>query len=274
MLRWWIAAIGIPATLILAPLGAEEHTIVTTIRQVTSSPDRYSDRPVRIIGRFGGRVAPPDMPRLQPLNRTRWDFLLKWDDAAVWVSGFRPAGRDFDLDPLSPADSIAGRWLDVTGTVRIRRTAKAATCAAAASCAQIWIEATDMHLAAPPFDIVLQTALQPRVPGPRIVFHDPIADETGVARATAVRLQFSRAMAAETFSERVRVSYGPHRTLNAPPIPPFTAVYHDDTRGLELRFERPLAPAHTVVVELLEGVRAADGRQLDPWTLTFTTGGN
>ena len=36
-------------------------------------------------------------------------------DGAVWVSGLRPKGKDFDLDPVARVDT--GRWLEVTGTV-------------------------------------------------------------------------------------------------------------------------------------------------------------
>jgi Bacterial Ig-like domain len=270
MLRAGIATGGVTA-LLLTCLAAEEPTIVTTIRAVTSAPERYSNRPVRLTGRFGGRVVAPPERSVRPPKRTRWDFLLKWDDAAVWVSGLRPVGRDFDLDPLSAADARAGRWLDVTGTVRVKNRAERTSCAAA-RCTEIWIEATDMHLAAPPWGILLQAVLQPRAAAPQIVFNDPIADEVGVARSTPVRIQFSRAMNGESFSGRVRVSYASPRALGASPVPPFTAVYQADTRGLELRFTALLHPMEIVKVEVLEGVAAADGHKLAPWTLTFRTG--
>jgi hypothetical protein len=258
-----------------APVGADEHPTVTTIRAVTASPDQYFNRTVRLTGRFSGRSPWQDAPSiLKPLNRSRWDFLLKWDDAAVWVSGLRPVGRDFDLDPLSPADSRTGRWLSVTGTVRLDKRANDKGCRPPARCRRVWIQASDLRLAAPPWGIALQTALQPGVPAPQVVFHDPILDETQVSTTAPVRLQFSRHMAGETFSERVRVSYAGHRSLSAAAIPAFTAVYHDDTRALEIRFTAPLDRYQAVKVELLEGIRAADGRKLEPWCLTFTTGAN
>ena len=79
-------------------------------------------------------------------------------------------------------------------------------------------------------------------------------------------------MAGETFSERVRVSYTSPRPLGGAGVPPFTAVYLDDRRGLEIRFVAPLAGGEAVKVELLDGIRARDGRQLARRTaLTFTT---
>jgi hypothetical protein len=136
----------------------------------------------------------------------------------------------------------------------------------------VWIEASDLHLAAPDSAPPVTSGGSRDAATPLVVFHDPVADETGVSRATSIRLQFSRRMAAESFSERVRISYGPARRLSAPPVPTFSAGYDEDRRGLEIRFDAPLDAGETVTVELLEGIRAADGRRLEPWVLTFRTG--
>lgn len=256
----------------LASLSAGELPTATTIRAVTTSPERFSNRPVRLKGRFAGRPAAPDgSPLLQPLNRTRWDFVLEANDGAVWVSGRRPVGRDFDLDPRTASASDSGRWLDVTGTVRVN--GSDGRCRTGSSCPRVWIEASDLHLAAAPDSAPPVTSGGSRAAAmPQVVFHDPIADETGVSRATSIRLQFSRRMAAESFSGRVRISYGPARSLRAPPVPTFSASYDEDRRGLEIRFDAPLDAGEMVKVELLEGIRAADGRRLEPWVLTFRTG--
>ena len=44
------------------------------------------------------------------------------------------------------------------------------------------------------------------------------------------------------------------------------------TRGIELKFSKPLERFQTVKVEFLEGIVALGGDALRPWTLTFTTG--
>ena len=108
---------------------------------------------------------------------------------------------------------------------------------------------------------------------PTVVFNDPVADERDVPRSTTVRMQFSRPMIAETFSERIRVSYCSPRQLAALPIPRFSAVYRKDTRSIELRFDAPLDGNQTVKVELTEGIEAVNGGMLPAWTFTFTTGG-
>jgi hypothetical protein len=266
MIQRSIAAAAVSATLVLVPLDAGEQPTVTTIGAVTSFPDRFCDRPVRLTGRYSGRGASTSI--LQPLRRGRWDFVLRGEDAAVWVTGLRPVGRDFDLDPRAAPDSETNRWLTVTGTVRTRR-GKAAC--GAYGCPQVWIEASDMQMVAPPLGAALQTVMRPAGTPPTIVFHDPLREETDVPRTTAVRFQFSRRMAADTFSERVRASYASLRSVSAGSIPAFSALYHDDTRGLEIRFAAPLDRGQRVKIELLDGIRAADGRKFEPWVLTFTT---
>jgi hypothetical protein len=267
MLRRLTGILAVPATITLT-LTAFEQPAATTIRAVTTAPDQYANRPVTLTGLFRGRSSGGDRP-VQPLNRSRWDFLLKSnDDALVWVSGVRPAWWDFDLDPRSVADAASGHWLEVTGTVRVRHSRQEC----GTPCSQVWIEASDLRPAAPAV-AELPSLLRPAVYPPAVVFNDPITDERDVSRSTTVRLQFSRQMMAQTFSEHVRVSYGSPRAIAAPPIPGFSAVYQDETRSLELTFARPLDPYAIVTVELLEGITAMSGRALAPWRLTFTTGG-
>lgn len=268
MLRQLIGVLVVPATLTLTLTAFEQQPAITAIRAITTAPDQYANRPVTLIGRFRGRASGDDLV-VPPLNRSRWDFLLKSDDdALVWVSGLRPTWWDFDLDPRSAVDSTAGRWLKVTGTVRVSR---AQTRCVSPACARVWIEASDVRAAARPLDR-FEPLFRPPVQAPTVVFNDPIADERDVPRSTTVRLQFSRQMIAETFSEHVRVSYCSPRQISALPIPKFTAVYRNGTRSLELEFLAPLSQYETVKVELLEGITAVNGRLLAPWAFTFTTG--
>jgi hypothetical protein len=91
-----------------------------------------------------------------------------------------------------------------------------------------------------------------------------------------VRVQFSRDMDARSFKDRIRVSYPPATAPAAgasPAEPPTFAFSYDvGTRGIQLKFTRPLERFQTVKIELLEGITAVGGDPLRPWTLTFTTG--
>ena len=267
------SAIGlISATVLLGPIAAFGQSRATTsLRALTATPELYANRAVTVTGRFRGRVRSKEsISSLPPPNRSRWDFLLNAEDSAVWISGIRPAGWDFDLDPLSPSDARTGAWLEVTGTVRLaQRTTRA--CRATHDCRNVWIEATDLRVAqAPPFDVPgrrRRSAIQ----SPVVVFNDPINDEAGVAPSTAVRLQFSTPMIPETFSERIRIAYSSAQSLAAPLIPRFTAIYSEATRSLAITFVSPLASHQTVRVELLEGIVAANGRPFEPWAFVFST---
>ena len=269
MLRRWTAILGFTGSLFTPALAAAQPA-ATTISAITSAPERYADRPVTLTGRFRGRSALAEANAV-PLKRSRWDFLLKEDGATVWVSGLRPAGWDFDLDPASADDSRAGRWLEVTGTVRVRGR-HGERCSSPAACRHVWIEASDLRQASPPRESDGGGASRPAVSPPALVFHDPIDDETDVPRTGAVRLQFSRQMVAATFSERVVVSYASVRGLSAPPIPKFSAIYQEASRSLLITFAEPLDSCRTVLVELRDGIAAVNGRLLAPAGFTFTTG--
>jgi hypothetical protein len=228
-----------------------------TLRAIALSPDDYGDREITVTGRFRGRNLYGDLPN--PINRSKWDFVLQSADAAVWVSGVRPRGKGFDLDPGARVDT--GRWLQVTGTVRTQGSA-------------VWIEAARMELSTPPSETPIEVAVPPppRPPPPTVVFSAPVSDEANVERETTVRIQFSWDMDGETFRDRVRVTYVPP-PQGVPPAPPaFTAAYSEGNRALQIRFAGALERFQQVKVELLEGIQSVDGQPLQPWTLIFTTG--
>lgn len=263
-------AIGlITGTVLFGPIAAiGQSRPMTSLRALTATPERYANRAVTVTGRFRGRVPPNDgFPPLHPPNRSRWDFLLNAEDSAVWVSGIRPAGWDFDFDPLSPSDVRTGAWLEVTGTVRVAR-----PCRAIRDCGSVWIEATDLCAAQAPSSDSPERRRRSAIQPPIVVFNDPITDEARVAPSTAIRLQFSTPMIAETFSERIRIAYSSAQSLTAPLIPRFTAIYSDPTRSLAITFASPLASRQTVRVELLEGIVAANGRPFPAWGYVFSTG--
>ncbi len=114
----------------------------------------------------------------------------------------------------------------------------------------------------------------PAEPPPAVVFSTPVPSETDVDSAAIVRVQFSRDMDARSFKDHVRVSYQPApgaaEPAGAPPT--FAFAYNVGTRGIELKFSKPLERFQTVKVELLEGIKALGGDPLQPWSLTFTTG--
>ena len=275
MRRASTGAVAVLAVAALTGAGADarrlsEEPIVTTIAAITDAPETYKNRSVAVAGRFRGRAQPESASLLPPLDRGRWDFVLQSPQGAIWVSGLRPRGRSFDLDPLSTVDARVGRWLQVTGRVHVTADGQR-NCKPVSHCTQIWIRATAIQAATSweETNIVV-----PRVAGPppQVVFNDPIVEETNVPRSTAVRVQFSEDMDAATFEGRVRVSYVPRADRVTPAAPRFTTTYNDGNKALEVRFAAPLERFQEVRVELLDGIAARDGQKLAPWAFTFTTG--
>jgi hypothetical protein len=231
-----------------------------TLRTITLAPERYENRSASISGRFRGRNILGDIATPIP-TPGKWDFVLQSADAALWISGLRPRGRGFELDPGARVDT--GRWVQVTGTVR-------------RDGSRVWIEAREIQLASPPEETAVEIAVPatPAEPPPTVVFSTPVPEETEVEAGAVVRVQFSRDMEARSFKDRIRVSYQPPPQTATPPpaAPPFAFGYNVGTRGIELKFSKPLERFQTVKVELMDGITAIGGDPLRPWNLTFTTG--
>ena len=189
------------------------------------------------------------------------------DDAAVWVSGIRPAGWDFDLDPRSAADASRGPWLEVTGTFRVERRARpvrpprSRSGSRPATCV-----APRRRQIAPLFAATGQRRRR------RWSFRIPIPGEDDVPRETAVRLQFSRAILPETLSEHIRRLVrvaAPARRSADPAV--HGALRSTTPRSITLSFVEPLAPLSAVRIELLPGIAGANGLAVAPSGYTFTT---
>jgi hypothetical protein len=235
-----------------------------SIRSIVLQPSRYLEQWVTVTGQFAGRNLFGDLPDAPA--KSRWDFVLRSADAAIWVSGVRPRGKGFDLALDSRIDT--DRWLAVSGTVRHGRGLQ-------------WIEATADGLALdkPPTDAGAEEQNRPvqapAAPPPEVIFSAPIQDETDVSLDTTVRIQFSRDIDPATLKGHVRVQYAAGQAVEpAPRGPEFTTQYVGTSRLLEIRFAQPLEPFRVVRVDVTGEVIGADHQPLlRPWTLTFSLGG-
>ena len=232
-----------------------------SIRALVLHPSRFEER-VTVVGQFAGRNLLGDLPDA-PAN-SRYDFVLRSADAAIWVSNARPRGRGFELALDARIDT--GRWLEVSGTVHRARGLQ-------------WIDADpdSLVLAKPPEETPVQTQIPvPAAPPPEVIFSTPIGEETDVGTATSVRLQFSRDIDPASVKGRIRVGYlAPGAAAGSVPgerVEGFTTRYQPANRVLEIEFGQPLERFRTVQVELLEGIEGTDGQLLERWTLLFTTG--
>lgn len=253
---------GQVTAIIAAAIAAAAPPAAPSIRNIVLHPSRYVDQRVTVTGQFSGRNLLGDLADAPA--QSRYDFVLRTNDAAIWVANLRPRGKDFELSLDARIDT--GRWLEVSGVVRQGRGLQ-------------WLDAAagSLALTKAPGDTPAETPIRiPAGPPPEVVFSTPIADETDVAATSTVRIQFSRDIDVSTVKGRVSVTYAMAETRARSelvnPTVEFTTQYMPGMRVLELRFASGLERFRTVIVELKEGILGTDKQPLAPWKLVFQTG--
>lgn len=235
-----------------------------SLRQIALEPSDYVGQRVKIAGQFRGRNLFGDVP--QGPGISRWDFVLRSADAAVWVVGRRPRGRGFNLDVGARVDT--GTWLEATGVVREGK-------------GLVWIEAQQLVLTKPTLEI--RNAEVPPIPQmgppPEVIFSDPSEGELDVPLQRPVRLQFSRDINPDTLKGNVRWTFaaadaaGVRPTSSREPERQVDFKYDRAKRALAIDLGMDASASYRqVVVELLDGIAATDGARLEPWQLTFSFG--
>jgi hypothetical protein len=245
-----------PGEELLLSVNAISDTQLATspsVRALALQPWRFGDQKLTVVGQFRGRNLFGDLP--QSPGKSRYDFVLRSADAAVWVTGLRPRGKGFDLSVDARVDT--GRWLQVSGTLEHERGLVSIAATSIATAAEPAAPPPNDEPPAPPV---------PLEPG-TVVFSSPTDAETDVPLTTTVRLQFSRGLNPATIAGRIRVRYLGGAEL------PFQTSYDAGTRAIELKFTQPLERFMTIRVDILEGIKMFDGGPLTPWMTTFSVGG-
>jgi hypothetical protein len=242
------------------PPGAAAVT-APPLRTVAMEPSRFENQKVTLVGQFRGRNLFGDLPEAPVQNR--YSFVLRSGDAAVWVMGLQPKGKDFNFDPSRRLDS--GRWVKVAGTVK---TAKGLT----------WIEGTSIELTPEPQQTTEVEIDLPPPPPVEVLFTAPTEGESDVRLTERIRMQLSRDLNPETLKDRIRITYSAadskERGEAQPPSIPYTTSYTKENRALEIRPTEPFERFRVVTLEILPGVKGTDGGDMPPFKLTFTTGGS
>jgi hypothetical protein len=233
-----------------------------SVRALALEPWKFDGQKVTVVGNFRGRNLFGELPGAP--GTSRYDFVLRGAEGAIWVTGLRPRGRGFELDVDRRLDS--DRWVEVTGMVTHER-------------GLVRLEATAIAIAKAPQ--VTESTGEPDTPAVPlqpvdVVFSSPTDGETDVAANSPIRIQFSRGLDEASLAGKIRVTY-----LGARPVEPgaqpsglqVRLSYDAGTRAVELRFTEPLEPLRTVRIEILEGLKGFDGAPVKPWTLTFSVGG-
>ena len=240
-----------------------------SIRGIVLNPSRYLDQKVSITGQFSGRNLLGEMPDAP--GKSRYDFVLRTTDAAIWVVNMRPKlkdalGKEIELGLDARIDT--GRWLTVRGTVQQAR-----------GLLLLDAEAGSLQFGKAPTEVKTEDEpiRVPAGPPPEVIFSAPTDEETDVPMATTVRIQFSRDLDQATLKGRIKAGYlesqSAERGEPVTPTAAFTFQYSPANRVLELKFTKPLERFRTLKVELLDGIMGTDAQPLKPWTLSFSLGG-
>jgi Bacterial Ig-like domain len=246
-----------PGEELILRVSATLETQVTSgasVRSLAVEPWRYDGQTVTVVGNFRGRNLFGDLPGAP--GKSKYDFVLRGTEGAVWVTDVRPRGQGFDLDVNRRVDT--DRWLEVTGTVVREK-------------GLVSLKATKVALSKPPE--VTAAGDEPVVPPVPldpvdVVFNSPAEGETDVSGGAPIRIQFSRGLNEKTLAGQIRVTYvGVEGTLD------FKTAYDGANRAVVISFPKPLEAYRTVKVELLDGLKGFDGAPVTPWTLTFSVGG-
>jgi hypothetical protein len=229
-----------------------------TVRAIALEPWRFDTQKVTVLGNFRGRNLFGDLPGAP--GKSRYDFVLRGVEGAIWVTNLRPRGSGFELDVNRRVDS--DRWLEVTGTIVRER-------------GLVSIDATRLTLAKAPqaVEAPAESAAPPVQLEPvQVVFSSPTDGEIDVLPTGAIRIQFSRGLNEKSLPGQLRVSYvgspaGADSGLQ------FQTTYDAANRALVLKMTQPFQAFRTVKVEILDGMKAFDGAPVTPWSLSFSVGG-
>jgi hypothetical protein len=241
-----------------------------SIRAIVLNPSRYVDQKVTVSGQYAGRNLLGDLPDAPA--KSRYDFVLRSADAAIWIVNMRPRAKDQGKDVELSLDARidTGRWVQVSGRVVQGRGLQ-------------WIDADAGSFAfvKPPTETAVEEEPSIRVPAgppPEVIFSAPTQDETDVSMNSTVRIQFSRDIDPATLKNHIRASYLTEQSAErGEPVTPtaeFTFQYLPANRVLEIKFTKPLERFRTIKVDLLEGILGTDQQPLKPWTLSFGVGGS
>lgn len=235
-----------------------EPQVHASLRAIALDPGRYAGKTVTVSGRFRGRNLIGDQPA--PPGKSPHEYVLRVADASVWISGLRPRGRGFVLDPDSRRDTR--EWVRVSGVVRHEPPL-------------VWIEGRTIDLARPETEPAPEPAAAalPPGPAPEIIFSAPLDGETGVATTAVLRVQFSRDIDPASLKDQVAVAYGLRPDGTSPgPAPAASTTYRPANRSVEIRFAEPLAAFTTVIVAFGNQITATDGVAMKPARIRFVTG--
>jgi len=228
-------------------LKAEE----VTLEDLVSKAGKLDGRNVRVVGKFRGRNLFGDLPARSVRDSSDW--VIKDDVFAVWVTGKKPKGSGWELDPGLKRDT--NKWIEVVGRPE---TVENVTYIRALQVVLSSAPRPTAEAAPPP-----PPPAKPKVP-PVIVFSLPLDGERDVPSTGVFKVQFSKDMEEESFRGRVLFRYAGPRLPGDREFVGMKVSYDGGRRALIVDPGDVLRPGRVVELRLLSGIIDMDGLALAP----------
>ena len=222
-----------------------------TLEDLLTRPGEYDGERVRVVGQFRGANLFGDLPSQS--RRRSSDWVVKNEVFAVWVTGKKPRGNGWKLDPKLRRDT--GKWLAVEGRVRTID----GVVYISASRVEL-SQAPDAHRPGPAGRAAAPTA--PEAAGGRLL----AAPRRGadVPPDTVFKVQFSNDMDEESFLGRVGIRYAGRPRPGDRKLDAVSMTYDGGRRALVIDPGDMLRAGRMVEMLLLPGIVDIDGQQLEP----------
>ncbi|MFQ5789363.1 MAG: Ig-like domain-containing protein [Acidobacteriota bacterium] len=226
---------------------------VVDLRELVRTPESYSGERIAVIGKFRGNTLYGDLSIRT--KKTPRDFVLKVADVAIWVTGKRPRGKGFRLDPKLRRDT--GKWLRVIGRPWMDG-------------GVVYLKAEKIELAPKPDEPGLEPvevseeeeANEPGPP-PEVIFSLPLDGERNIPLDTEFRVQFSKDMSRESFDRNVDLLYADDDG-KVDPFPDIEISYDVASRTLVVIPGTRLKPGKEIRLILYGGIADTEGQFLTP----------
>jgi hypothetical protein len=229
----------------------EQEAPLVSLEELVDNPGKHDNKVVRVVGKFRGRNLYGDLPLRSQTGSSDW--VIKDDVYAVWITGRKPRGSGWALDPSLKRDT--GKWVEVLGRPATRngltyvRAVKVALTTAPSKTA-------DAAPAPPPPE-------KPKLP-PVVVFALPLDGETEVPANARFAIQFSKDMDEASFKGRVVLRYVGLRRPGDRPLDGLRLSYDGGRKALFVDPGDVLRPGRQLELLLLPGIADVDGLTLEP----------
>lgn len=220
------------------------------LRSLVKDPGPFLGKQVSVLGKFRGSNLYGDLSIRD--KRTPRDFVIKVADAAIWVTGRRPRGKGFRLDPDKRRDT--GEWLRVVGEPWEVD-------------GVVYLKAMKISLAEDPGKPDLEPTKvgadgeEIQGPPPEVTFSLPIAGDASIPLDTVFKVQFSKDMKAATFHRNVDLLYTDDDGIGNP-FPDLEVSYDAPSRTLSVNPHKTLDPGKGVRLILYTPIEDKQGQKL------------